>query len=152
MDNAWEIAKSIAIQADRQSVWNVLVDPTYVRLWLSDTDLEFSATWQVGGEIQSTGNWHGLAIENKGRILDFEPEKRLAYTHWSSLSQFPDTTDHYTTIRLELTDAEDGLALSVRQENFRTFENYAHWNFYWNMALARIKRLAESGAPINPLA
>jgi hypothetical protein len=62
------------------------------------------------------------------------------------LSGFPDEDAYYTMIRLELAPSDVGTTLRLRQENTRTPESHGHWNFYWAMALDRIRRLAETGA------
>jgi hypothetical protein len=74
-----------------------------------------------------------------------EWDRVLAYTHWSSLSQRPDTPDNYSRVRLELFARAGGTTLEVRQENLLTPEIFGHWNFFWAMALDRIRRLAETG-------
>ena len=145
MAHTWRIAKSIAIEADASRVWDVLVNPASIKRWLADCELEVAADWVVGGAMTSWGDWHGLPLENKSRIVAIEPENRLVYTHWSSLSQLADREENYSLIRMELTDAVAGTTLALWQENLLTAEIYGHWNFYWNMALPRIKRLAESG-------
>lgn len=139
------ISKSISIQADAPSVWNLLVEPASIKVWFSDCDLEVSVDLVMGGGIMSRGDWHGIALENKGKIVALEDGKRLAYKHWSSLSQLPDSEENYTLIRYDLTAAAEGTTLALRQENLLTPEIHGHWNFYWNMALDRIKRLAETG-------
>ena len=48
-------------------------------------------------------------------------------------------------VYFDLSPSPEGTTLSLRQENLQTPEIYGHWNFYWNMALGRIKLLAETG-------
>lgn len=68
-------------------------------------------------------------------------ERTLAYAYWSRLSRLPDEPQNYTNIRLDLTGET---RLSLAQRNFPGEASYEHWNFYWNMALERIRKLAET--------
>lgn len=139
------IEKAIAIHTAPADVWSVLTDPSRIRLWLSDCGIEVRADWQVGGAMIFEGDFHGVALKDKGTILAFEPERRFAYRYWSSLSQLPDTDEHYLRVHFDLCPSPEGTTLSLRQENLQTPEIYGHWNFYWTMALGRIKNLAETG-------
>ncbi|MNS29731.1 hypothetical protein D3C72_617420 [compost metagenome] len=145
MTESRHIEKAIAIRAESAAVWRVLVEPAFVRCWLSDAELEVATAWEVGGAMTSHGNWHGLAIENKGTIVALDWGRHMAYTHWSSLSQLPDTPGNYTHIRLTLSERDGTTTLALQQDNLLTYEIHGHWNFYWAMALDRIRRLAEMG-------
>jgi uncharacterized protein YndB with AHSA1/START domain len=142
---AARITKSIAIEADAAVVWRVLVEPALIGQWLSDVALEVTVEPVLGGAMTSRGNWHGIEVENKSTFVAYEPGRTLAYTHWSSLSELPDTPGNYSLVRMELADQTGATALNLRQENLLTPEIFGHWNFFWAVALDRIRRMAETG-------
>ena len=139
------ISKAIAIQADAATVWSALTDPSKIRLWLSDTGVEVSSEWAIGSPMRFHGDFHGMRLDDKGKILALEPERLFAYQYWSRISKLPDEDQYYTVIRFVIDNADTGVNLNLLQSNLITPEIYGHWNFYWNVVLGRIKRVAESG-------
>ena len=41
--------------------------------------------WKVGSPITWSGEWKGTPYVDKGTVLEVEPGRRLAYTHWSPM-------------------------------------------------------------------
>ena len=64
--------------------------------------------WNVGSPITWAGEWEGRAYEDKGTILEIEPNHVLAYSHYSPLSGLEDAPENYHSVRIEL--AEEGAA------------------------------------------
>src|SRR3989442_10144144 len=55
----------------------------YTTLFRSYLGAEVETDWQVGSPITFKGDWEGKPYEDKGEILVFEPERKLAYSHRS---------------------------------------------------------------------
>jgi uncharacterized protein YndB with AHSA1/START domain len=87
--------------------------------------------------------WEGKAYEDKGEILQIEPEKLLVSTFWSALSSLPDLPENYNTVRYELTPADSGTKLTVTQDNNATQDDATHAEGNWNMVLDGLKKLLE---------
>lgn len=138
------VNKSLFIQAPAATVWEMLTDPEKINLWMMDTPVHIQSDWKVGSPLVFTGDLHGLAFENKGIILAFEPEQLLAYTHWSSLSERPDEPEQYGVITFRLTAAEAGTMLDFTQTNTGKYATDRHVNYYWGTALALIKKRCEA--------
>lgn len=139
------LTKTVEIQAAPARVWEVLTAPDWMRVWLSDAEVAVRHDGVAGGAIAFTGDWHGFRLDDRGTLLAVEPERVFAYTYWSSLSGLPDRPEHYMPVRFDLRRAGGGTVVTLAQENLATPEIVGHWNFYWNMALDRIRRLAETG-------
>ena len=69
---------------------------------MSDLELEILTDWKVGGSLLMHGNMNGKDFENRGTVLQYEPEKRLQYSHLSSISRLPDRLESYSLIGFEL--------------------------------------------------
>jgi uncharacterized protein YndB with AHSA1/START domain len=137
------VFKTVRIDAGAEAVWAVLTEPELIRQWVSDDELEVLTDWAVGGAVVMRGDLHGLAFENKGKVLECEPGKLLRYTYLSSLSKLPDRPQNYSVIEFRLKAEEGQTVLTLTQSNFVTITNYKHFDFYWNVTMRIIKRLAE---------
>src|SRR5881296_1384154 len=78
---------TVEIDAPRGEVWRSLTDPTRISEYYLGAQVE--TDWQVGSPITFKGEWNGKSYEDKGVILVFEPERTLAYSHWSPRAASP---------------------------------------------------------------
>jgi len=85
-----------------------------------------------------------LKVENKGIVLKYEKEKRLIYTHLSSLSRLPDKQENYSTLEFILTPTANHTLLTLNIENFATELIRKHLEFYWKTTLNVIKENVEN--------
>ena len=100
----------------------------------------------MGSPITYKGVWQGKPYEDKGKVLEVEPEKLLVSTFWSSLSGVSDTPENYKTVRYELVASAEDTILTISQDNNATQEEALHSEQNWQMVLARIKKLVETKA------
>jgi len=129
------------INAPASKVWDALTKPNLIKQYLYGT--EVTTDWQVGSPITYRGEWKGKSYEDKGKILQVEPEKLLVSTFWSSLAGLPDSPENYKTVRYELS-AEDGATrLTIIQDNNDTQEEADHSEQNWNTVLGQLKELLE---------
>lgn len=105
----------VTIKAPAAAVWEALIDPELVKQYLHGTNLQ--SDWQVGSPITWTGEWKGEAYEDKGEVLEIEPQKRLTTTHWSPLGGSEDRPENYHTVTYELEEADGGTVLTLKQDN-----------------------------------
>ena len=137
------VSKSIVINALVSKIWQTLITPDLIKLWLSDSGINVRSNWQVGGPFELFGTLHDFAFYDKGTILQFEPEKILQYSNLSGISNLVDIPENYSIITFTLTTADDHVLLALNQTNFATENMYQHWNFYWNGTLHKLKRIVE---------
>lgn len=136
------IAKAtITIDAPASKVWDALTKPELIKQYLFGTQV--STDWRVGSPITYRGEWQGKAYEDKGKIVEIEPGRRLVSTFWSSLGGLPDSPENYNTVRYELSPEGAGTRLSITQDNNASQEAASHSEQNWRMVLDGIKKLVE---------
>lgn len=132
---------SVTVQAAPARVWEALTNPDMIRQYLFGT--EVTTDWKVGSPITYKGTWKETSYEDKGVILEIEPEKRLISTYWSSMGGKPDVPENYNTVTYELAPEEGGTRLTVTQDNIATEEARDHSAKNWGMVLDSLKNLLE---------
>ena len=137
------LSKTVRINAPVSKIWEGLTNPVIMKKWMSETEIDILTDWKVESPIILRGRLHGIKFENKGRVLQFEPEKILQYSHLSSLSRLPDRTENYSVLDFRLATNEPQTALTLTLSNFPTESIDKHLAFYWNVTLEIFKRLME---------
>lgn len=72
------LKKNIPIQAPVAKVWNALIDPEVIKIYLYGT--QTISDWKEGSSILFTGVWEGKAYEDRGTILKLERKKYFVTT------------------------------------------------------------------------
>lgn len=140
------IEKNIRIHASLSTVWSYLTIPEFILQWMGDPemDIEIVTDWKTGSPFIIKG-FHHVPFENKGTILQLEPERIFQYNHLSSLSDLPDKTENYTIITFRLKQLNEQMELTVEAENFPAESINKHWEFYWNGTISLLKQVIENG-------
>jgi uncharacterized protein YndB with AHSA1/START domain len=97
---------SVDLDAPAQVVWRVLTDPDLIAQYMHGA--RTVTDWKVGSPIVWRGEWQGREYEDKGEVLAFEPNQRLATTHWSPLTGDADVPENYHHVTYELTQIDAG--------------------------------------------
>ena len=142
MTRGFEAVKSVTIDAPKGEVWDALTRPEKVKQYMHGT--EMSTDWKEGSPISWKGEWKGKAYEDKGQVLEVQPQKRLSYTHWSPMGGSEDKPENYHTVTYELTGENGKTTLTLRQDNNPTQEEanqMAENN--WGPVLEGLKETAE---------
>jgi uncharacterized protein YndB with AHSA1/START domain len=82
--------------------------------------------------------------QDKGVILDLEPERRIQYSHFSPLSGLPETPENYHTVTIELYSGNGNTIISLRQDNNPTEQARKHSEKNWKAMLANLKKILEN--------
>lgn len=125
-------------------VWEMLTKPQIMTQWLGDPDMNLTVltNWQVNSSVIIRG-FHHTKFENRGVVLVFEKEKKLSFTHLSSVSGLPDVPESYSTLTFMLAPEENKTNLTLNIDNFPTESIRKHLEFYWRTTLITIKNKAE---------
>ncbi|HEY3248465.1 MAG TPA: SRPBCC domain-containing protein [bacterium] len=142
MDKGFVAEASRTINAPAARVWNALVDPAMIKQYLFGTDVV--SNWKPGSPIVFRGEWQGKTYEDKGMILRVEPQRVLQYTHWSNLSELPDTPENYHTVTIELDAEGSQTRVSLSQDNNPTEQARDHSQKNWDTILAGLKSVLEA--------
>jgi uncharacterized protein YndB with AHSA1/START domain len=142
------IERTVVIRAQPSVVWEALTIPEQMFQWMSGPELHLriATTWEVGSPMRIWSKAH-VPFENDGQVLQFEPERLLAYNHLSSLSRLPKRPENYSTLVFRLAPASEGTALTVSICGFPTETIFQHLNFYWRVTLGILKRYVEERIP-----
>ena len=129
------------INAPASKVWDALTNPGLIKQYLYGT--EVTSDWKVGSPITYKGEWRGKNYEDKGEILQMEPDKLLVSTFWSSLAGLPDVPENYKTVRYELSPENGGTRITITQDINASQEEADHSAQNWTTVLDKLKELLE---------
>lgn len=132
------------IDAPTGKVWRALTDPEIIKQYLFGTDAKSS--WKVGEPITFSGAWEGKFYEDKGTVLQIEPEKVLQYSYWSNASGVEDRPENYTIVNFELTPEGDSTILKLTQTGAKDEEAIEHSKKNWQMVMEGMKKILENNS------
>ena len=141
MNNKFTAQATTLVNAPASKVWDALTSPSLIKQYLFGT--EVTSDWKVGSPITYRGEWEGKSYEDKGEILQIEPDKLLVSTFWSSLAGLPDLPENYKTVRYELSPEGSRTKLTITQDNNDTQEEANHSEQNWKTVLGQLKELLE---------
>jgi uncharacterized protein YndB with AHSA1/START domain len=130
------------VAAPVERVWEALTRPELIKQYLFGTEVE--TDWKVGSPITYRGLWQGKPYEDKGRILEMVPQRRIKSTYWSAFSGLPDRPENYQIVTYELTPGEGVTAVAVSQENISSAAAKAESEHNWQSVLAEMKKILET--------
>jgi uncharacterized protein YndB with AHSA1/START domain len=120
MARGFEAINTVTINASTADVWDALTNSAKVKQYMHGT--EMSTDWKEGSSISWKGEWKGKSYEDKGRVLEVEPQRLLRYTHWSPMGGSEDRPENYHTLTFELAGKDGKTILTLTQDNNPTQE------------------------------
>ena len=131
----------IEIDASRDKVWSALTDPEQIREYMFGS--EVVTDWQQGSPITWKGEYEGKPYEDKGEIVEIEPQRRVKMTHFSPLSGQEDRPENYHTLVYELAESDGRTRVSLSQDNNPSQEAADHSQANWEKMLTGLKDVVE---------
>ena len=141
MSHQLALKTSTVINAAVSKVWDALTNPEVVKEYFFGTNL--ITDWKEGGPIRFTGVWDGVAYEDKGTVLKYEPGKMLQYDYWSSWSGNADEPENYQIVTYRVKPKGDSTTVTITQSNIKTLESKVHSAQNWGMLMKNLKGLLE---------
>ncbi|MEI2277437.1 SRPBCC domain-containing protein [Paenarthrobacter ilicis] len=132
---------TITIEVPASRVWSVITDPDAIKEFMFGTDVV--TDWTIGGPIAWRGVWEGNEYEDKGRIVEFEPGRRLVTTHFSPLGGQEDKPENYHTLTWTLESEAGTTELTLSQDNNASADEARHSKGMWDALVASVKAIAE---------
>ena len=138
-------------------VYVTYIETTPEKLWHALTDGDFTERYWFGHRVASDweiGSPYKFAKQGKdtiaGKVLAFEPPKRLAYT-WDNVS--PELKhERSSRVTFDLEPCGKVVKLTVTHDNLdaggKTFRGISGG---WPMVIASLKSLLETGQPLPPM-
>lgn len=133
----------IEIDAPAALVWAALTDPDQIAKYMFGAKVE--TDWRPGSVITWSGEYQGRAYQDKGEIVEVEPERLLKVTHFSPLTGQEDKPENYHTVVYELEPRGDKTRVVLRQDNNASADEAAHSAANWKVFLAGLKDVVEPG-------
>jgi uncharacterized protein YndB with AHSA1/START domain len=141
--NENHVAKAdVNIHAPASKVWEALITPSLIEKYMFGAKVE--SDWTLGSPISWKGRWQGKPYEDKGRILDIQPEHRLQFSHYSPLTGAPDEPENYHNVTIVLERREGDVHVELSQDNNKTLEAAEHSQRNWATMLDGLKKTVES--------
>ena len=131
------------IAASPSQVWRALTDPDEIKKYMFGSQVV--TDWRPGSSIVWKGEYEGEKYEDKGEILEFEPERRLKVTHFSPLSGQEDAPENYHTLLYELEGSGTTTRVALSQDNNPDEEAAEHSRANWEKMLSGLKQVVEAG-------
>lgn len=132
----------IDIDAPPSTVWKALTDPELIARYFFGSRVD--TDWQPGSSITWNGEWKGRPYQDRGTVLDVQPNKRLQVSHFSPLSGVPDTPENYHIVTYDLTERGNGTHVSLTQTNSKDEKEAAQNSENWRSTLKGLKHLVEA--------
>ena len=132
---------SIDINASSPNIWEALVKPEIAKEYFFGA--EIVTDWKVGSPITFKGEFNGNKYEEKGVLLNVEPNTQLQYSHWSNFDGLPDAPENYRTWTFDLTEKNGTTILTFSEDNIPTEKQKNRSDEFWSEALLKIKRIVE---------
>jgi uncharacterized protein YndB with AHSA1/START domain len=135
---------STTINSESSKVWATLTNLELMTQWLGEPEMNIKVLtdWKINSPIFIRG-FHHVNFENKGTILQYDRDKRLSYTHLSSVSRLEDKQENYTILEFILTPIDNQTQLTINIKNFPTETIRKHLEFYWRTTVLTIKAQTE---------
>ena len=137
-----EAHAAVDVSAPPERVWQALTDPTEIAQYMMGSRVE--TDWRPGSAITWSGEWEGKPYQDRGEVLEVEPGRRLAVTHWSPLTGQEDEPENYHTVRYELAPTDGGTRLTLSQDRCDSEEQARQFSQNWQGMLEGLKQGAEA--------
>jgi len=99
------------ITASPEEIWAALTTPRIMKSYFLGADV--SSDFQVGSPITFRGQFKGKSYEDHGAIQTADPQRRLAFTHFSPLGGLPDQPENYHTVTFDLAAVKGGTQVTL---------------------------------------
>jgi uncharacterized protein YndB with AHSA1/START domain len=132
---------SIEINGSSHRIWEALVQPEIAKEYFFGA--EIVTDWKVGSPITFKGEFNGNKFEEKGVLLNVEPNTQLQYSHWSNFDGLSDKPENYRTWTFDIAEKDKTTKLSITEDNIPTEKQKNRSDDFWYQVLLKIKRLVE---------
>lgn len=133
---------SISIKGRAAKVWMALVDPAMIKEYMFGSIV--SSAWKPGSAITWKGVWNGKEYEDKGKILEFIPNKKLKYSHFSPLAGLEDKPENYHNVTIDLNERNGNTLVTLEQDNNPNVQTRDHSEKNWTQMLEAMKKMLET--------
>lgn len=141
METHNKIQYQTTIKATLDKVWEALTNAEIVKQYFFGTQLVTS--WKVGEPIIFQGEWEGQKYQDKGIVLEYEHNKRLAYSYLSNWSGKEDLPENYLWVCYEVKPNGTETDLTIHQSNYDQ-ERAKHSEGNWASLIDGMRKIVEA--------
>jgi uncharacterized protein YndB with AHSA1/START domain len=137
------VSKTIAAPA--AAIWQALTTPQTIKHYFFGAEVE--SDFRVGSPIRFRGEFNGKKYEDKGEVLDVQPQKRLSMSHWSPLSGTADAPQNYHVVTYDLNPQRNATVVTLTQSNLSggvkpaDIEKRQEFEKNWSMVLDGLEKV-----------
>ncbi|HEY4385889.1 MAG TPA: SRPBCC family protein [Ktedonobacteraceae bacterium] len=131
----------ITINAPASRVWAALTKPELVKQWQYGADV--ITDWQKGSSIVYRNEWEDTIYEQKGTILEIEPDKLVRYTLFAPRPDLEDKPENYFAMTYALEETNGQTTLTIIQDDPRGQQQEEQAEESENSVLSSLKKLVE---------
>lgn len=133
----------IVITASAEKIWESLTKPEFTqKFWFGRS---VNSDWKEGSDV-SVVTPEGI-IEAKGKVIEFQPNKRLSYT-WQSSRE---TIEEISTVVFEIQEMGPLTKLTILHDIDAEKANFQQAAAGWTFILCGLKTFLETGSPMPAL-
>ena len=133
-----------SIAAAKNKVWKAIITPSAIKEYMFGSDVE--TDWKKGSKIIWKGEFKGKKYEDKGEILNIEPEKTLQYSHFSPLSGQDDKPENYHTVTINLSGNGNITEVELSQDKNADEKSREESAKNWGTMLEGLKKYVEKAS------
>ncbi len=141
MQTALVATATTVVDAPPSAVWRALIDPAQIKQYMFGADV--LSNWVNGSPIVWKGEFKGKKFEDKGVIIEMEPDRLLRYSHFSPLSGQPDKPENYHIVTIELHPRGSRTEVTLSQDNNSNDREREHSEKNWETMLEGLKKVVE---------
>jgi uncharacterized protein YndB with AHSA1/START domain len=142
MNRNLKVSKSIEISSTAEKVWDALVNPEKIKVYLFGT--ETITDWMIGSPIIFQGEYNGQQYKDKGNVIENKKNELLKYDYWSGFSGLEDKPENYSLVTYKIENLDDNTVnFTWLQQGFSSEEGKCHTEKGLQSMLVKIKELAE---------
>lgn len=141
METHHKIQYQKTINAPLEKVWEALTKPEIVKQYFFGTNLV--TNWKVSEPIIFQGEWEGKKYQDKGEVLEYKHNQRLAYSFFSNLSGKEDKPENYLWVCYEVKTDLENTELTIHQSNYDG-ERAKHSEGIWASIVDEMRKIVEA--------
>jgi uncharacterized protein YndB with AHSA1/START domain len=141
MVKQFKIQYKTTINAPLEKIWEALTNSEIVKQYFFGTHLVTS--WKVGEPIVFQGEWEGQNYQDKGEVLEYEHNQRLAYSYLSNWSGMEDLPENYLWVCYEVKADGEKTELTIHQSNYDE-ERAKHSAGNWASIVDEMRKIVEA--------
>lgn len=140
METQFKIQYKTTVKAPLEKVWVALTKAEIVKQYFFGSEL--LTNWQVGSPLIFQGEWEGQKYQDKGEVLAYEHNRRLAFSYLSNWSGKEDKPENYLWVCYEVEANGADTLLTIHQTNYDE-ERAKHSTENWASIVNEMRKVVE---------